>query len=259
MPYSVAEAHKLFEQLPEFAATRLREISGMSQPYVEVTDRYAKLTARLTNLLGHTPPLDTQDRVIRDLLADVFDFLYVARSLIVGGKLSIAYPIARRAYESVSLLHLCSLEPAWADKWERGKQIGNAEVRKLLGAHPMGESEAAMKDSYSFFSEASHPNRDLVPGRMLGQGNEFVLGLIGKPELFLVVDYCTKHLELWHWLAATVTYFYREIIGPTDPEYFEEYHLCFEQAKSVRKWLAENSVSLHAEALEIAREEGYIK
>lgn len=90
MPYTVSEAHKLFEQLPEFAATRLREISGMAQPYIEVTDRYARLIARLTYLLGHTPPRDTQDRVIRDLLADVFDFLYEARSLIVGGKLSVA-------------------------------------------------------------------------------------------------------------------------------------------------------------------------
>lgn len=116
-----------------------------------------------------------------------------------------------------------------------------------------------MKDLYSFFSEASHPNRDLVPGRMLGEGNEFVLGLIGKPDLFLVVDYCAKHLELWHWLAATVTYFYREIIGPIDPEYFEEYHQCFEQAKPVKEWLAENAVSLHTEALEIARREGHGK
>jgi hypothetical protein len=259
MPYTVAEAHKLFEQLPEIAATRLREISGMAQPYIEVTDRYARLVARLTYLLGHTPPRDTQDRVIRDLLADVFDFLYEARSLIVGGKLSVAYPLARRAYESQSLLHLCSLEPRWATKWERGAQIGNAEIRKHLGANPMGEPEAAMKELYSFFSEASHPNRDLVPGRMLGEGNAFVLGLIGKPELFLVVDFCIKHLELWHWLAATVSYFYRETIGAADPAYFEEYHQCFEQGKPIKKWLVENSVHLHAEALEIARAEGYIK
>lgn len=259
MPYSVANAHALFEHLPEFAATRLREISGMAQPYIEVTEHYARLLARLTYLLGHTPPRDTQDKVIRDLLADVFDFLYESRSLIVGGKLNIAYPLARRAYESLSLLHLCSLEAKWAYKWQSGKQIGNSVVRKHLGANPMGESEAEMKELYSFFSEASHPSRDLVPGRLLGEGNEFVLGLIGKPELFLVVDYCAKHLELWHWLAATVTYFYRETIGPTDPAYFEEYHQCFEQAKPVKEWLAENSVHLHKESLELARSEGHIR
>jgi len=47
MPYSVVEAHTLFEQLPGFAAARLREISGMALPYIEITGRYAKLLARL--------------------------------------------------------------------------------------------------------------------------------------------------------------------------------------------------------------------
>jgi hypothetical protein len=256
MPYSVAEAHTLFEQLPEFAATRHREIVGMAQPYIASSDRYARLVARLVSFLGHVPPKDEQDRVIRDLLADVFDFLYEARPLILGGKLTIAFPLARRAYESLSLLHLCVLEPKWASKWQAGKQIGNAEVRKALGAHPMGEPEAEMRDLYKFFSEAAHPNRSLVPHRMLGEGNEFVLGLIGKPELFLVVDYCAKHLELWHWFAATVSYFYRESIGPVDGSYFQEYHECFEQAKPVKKWLVESLPHLHAEALQIERAEG---
>ena len=259
MVYSVTEAHSLFDQLPEFAATSLREISGIAQPYISVTDRHARLVARLTSLLGHTPPRDPQDRVIRDLLADVFDFLYESRSLIMGGKLAIAYPLARRAYESLSLLHLCAVDSSWAIKWEDGKQISNASVREQLDRHPMGEPKSTTKELYSFFSEASHPNRKLVAHRFLGEGNEFVLGLIGKPELFLVVDYCAKHLDLWHWLAATVSYFYREIVGSTDAEYFEEYHQCFEEAKPVKKWLVEKSVQLHAEALAMARSEGHIK
>jgi len=213
MPYSPAEANALFDQLPEFAAMRLREITGMAGPYIESTDRYARLVARLVSILGYIPPKNDQDRVIRDLLADVFDFLHEARPLILGGKLSVAYPLARRAYESVSLLHLCAVEPKWATRWQSGKQVGNADVRKALGAHPMGEPEAEMKELYKFFSEASHPNRSLVPHRLLGEGNEFVLGVIGKPELYFVVDYCAKHLELWHWVTATVSYFYRESIG----------------------------------------------
>jgi hypothetical protein len=178
----------------------------MVRPYIRVTDRYARLVARLTSLLGHNAPLDTQDRVLRDLLAVVFDFLYESRALIIGGKLDIAYPLAPRAYDSLSLLHLCSLDSEWATKWQSGKKIGNADVRKQLGARPMGEPEAELRDLYAFFSAASHPNRELVSDRRLGAGNELVLGLIGKPELFLVADYCSKHLELWNWLAATVSY-----------------------------------------------------
>jgi hypothetical protein len=256
MPYSVSEANSLFEQLPEFAATRLQEITGMAGAYVEATDRYARLVARLVSLLGHTPPKDDQDRVIRDLLADVFDFLYEARPLILGGKLSVAYPLARRAYESLSLLHLCAIEPDWATKWQSGKQIGNADVRKALGAHPMGEPEAEIKELYKFFSEASHPNRSLVPHRLLGEGNEFVLGVIGRPDLYFVVDYCAKHLDLSHWIAATVTFFYRETIAPLDGGYFQEYQECSEAAKPVKKWLVSSLPQLRAEALEIDRKEG---
>ena len=51
MPYSAAEANALFEQLPEFAATRHREIVSMAAPYIEVTDRYARLVSRLVNFL----------------------------------------------------------------------------------------------------------------------------------------------------------------------------------------------------------------
>jgi hypothetical protein len=121
------------------------------------------------NFLGHTPPSDEQDRVIRDLLADVFDFLYEARPLILGGKLPVAFPLARRAYESLSLLHLCAVDARWAKRWQSRKQIGNADVRRTLGAHPMGEPEADMRELHQFFSEASHPNRSLVPHRMLGE------------------------------------------------------------------------------------------
>ena len=259
MPYSLTEANELFDQLPEFAATRQREIVSMAGPYIESTDRYARLVARLVSFLGHVQPKDEQDRVIRDLLADVFDFLYEARPLILGGKLSVAFPLARRAYESLSLLHLCAVDAKWAAKWQSGKQIGNAEVRKALGAHPMGEPEAEIRELYKFFSEAAHPNRSLVPHRLLGEGNEFVLGLIGKPALYFVVDYCSKHLELWHWLAATVSYFYRQSIGPVDGAYFQEYHECFEQAKPVKKWLVESLPHLHAEAIKIGKAEGRTK
>jgi hypothetical protein len=246
--FSPREANKLFDQLPDFAATRLREISEMVEPYIRATDDYARLVARLTNLLGHIAPKDIQDRVIRDLMADVFDFLYEARNQIIGGKLPIAYPLARRAYESLSLLHLCSLESTWAEKWQRGKRIENVDVRKNLDKLLMGESEIEMKELYSFFCTATHPNRSLVAARYLGEGNEFVLGMIGKPELFLVVDYCSKHLEMWHWLTAVVTYFYRHELLAHDQAYLLGYDKASKQGNKVKKWLVESLPRLHEEA-----------
>ncbi len=168
----------------------------MSEPYIKITDRYGRLISRIVLLLGTKQLRGIQDAVIRDLVADVFDFLYESRPLILAGKLNVAFPLARRAYESLSLLHLCALDKSWAEKWHKGKEINNAEIRKVLGSHPMGESEQRMKELYKFFCSATHPNRELIPQRFVGKGNRYVLGVIGQPDLLLIVDYCGKTLSM---------------------------------------------------------------
>ena len=67
----------------------------MLEPYVAVTDAYGKLLCRISICLGVTPPKDTQDTVVRDLMADVFDFLFESRTMILQGKIQIAYALAR--------------------------------------------------------------------------------------------------------------------------------------------------------------------
>src|SRR5262249_58173713 len=109
-------------------------------------------------ILGKTPPASPRDAAARDLIADVFDFLYEARALIIKGKLEIAYPLARRAYESLSLLVACELEPKLADRGVAGKQIGNAEVRRVLAAPPMGEKKAGTRQLYDFFCKTTPPH-----------------------------------------------------------------------------------------------------
>lgn len=245
--YDPDEAIALYDQLPEFADMRLREITGMLHPFISVTDRHGRLIARLTCCLGSAPPPDTQDRVIRDLMADVFDFLYESRVLIVAGKLVVAYPLARRAFESLSLLHLCALDAKWAEMWHAGKRIPNAMIRSALAGHPLGESEAELRELYGFFSAASHPNRELVPQRLLGEGNEFVLGMVGVPDLILLLDYCRKNVELWHWFVATLSYRYKGVLTRRDRTYLQEYMSTYEEAERFMKWLRENQVSLQAE------------
>jgi hypothetical protein len=258
VPFTPKKADELFDQLPSFAAARLREISEMSQPYIDATDKYARLNSRVITLLGQIAPVTTQDVVIRDLTADVFDFLYEARDLIIGGKIPIAYPLARRAYESLSLLALCALDVDWAEKWHNGKKVSNGEVRKHLSKHPMGESETDLKALYDFFCVATHPNRDLVASRRLGEGNEFVLGMIGMPDLYLVVDYCSKHIDLWHWLTGVVTYFYREWLSEHDRSYYSAYKTTITEGQRTKKWLVENMPRLKAESLAIDANDGWM-
>jgi hypothetical protein len=131
------DANKGYEELERYSATRTKEISRMSVPYIKITDRCGRLISRLVLLLGTVKPRSIQDVVIRDLMADVFDFLYESRPLIMAGKLNVAFPLARRAYESLSLLHLCAIDKLWAAKWHEGKEISNGTIRKELAKHPM--------------------------------------------------------------------------------------------------------------------------
>ena len=57
----------------------------MLAPYVELTDRYGELLCRVVAVLGKTPPASLRDVAARDLIADLFDFLYEALALISRG------------------------------------------------------------------------------------------------------------------------------------------------------------------------------
>ena len=172
-------------------------------------------------------------------MADVFDFLYEARLLITKGNLEIAYPLARRAYESLSLMVACFLQPTLADRWVAGKKISNVEVRKLLAKHPAGEPEEMTRELYGFFSQVAHPNRDIVARRFLGEGNEFVLGAIGKPSLAMLADYALKTLNLWFWFGAFLNVVYLPVLAKTDPGVMESYRVTAKMAQEVAPWLAE--------------------
>ena len=229
-----------YAKLNEYSDHRRQELSRMFSPVVQVTDRYGGLICRVTNALGPSPPTSTQDVVVRDLMADVFDFLWEWRRPVLEGRLQVAYPLARRSYESLSLLSICAQNPSFADAWERGKKISNAEIRKALAAAPMAESEDALRGIYKFFSQGTHPNRGLIPYRYLGEGNRFVLGSVGAPDLVLVTDHCIKLVHMWFWFTAAVAYFFHTVVDKVDTSFGKDYLKTAEEAKRVNAWLSEN-------------------
>lgn len=229
---------KEYQALNQYSVTRYKELSGLLEPYVAITDAFGKLVCRSSVCIGITPPKDTQDSVVRDLMADVFDFLFESRAMILQGKIQIAYVLARRAYESLSLLSLCAQDSEYAEKWESGKKIPNAEVRKQLAKQPFSESADRTQELYSYFSKAAHPNRDLVAHRFLGEGNRFVFGSIGKPDLVFVADLCYRHLQLWFWFNALAGYRHRVLLNKHDPDFMREYLLVTDQAEEIAEWLA---------------------
>jgi hypothetical protein len=244
------EASSHYLALETYSEVRKKEISGMLGAYIEVTDNYGKLISRLVLLLGKHHPKDSQDIVVRDLMSDVFDSLYESRKLILSGKLHVAFPLARRAFESLSLLHICSLKETWAEKWRKGRKISNSVIRKELAAHPLGGSEERMKEHYNFFCDATHPNRELIPRRFLGEGNHFVLGVIGKPNLTMITEYCMSNLEMWSWMTKIVSYFYRDTIKNFDNEYFKPYSHVNKSMEEIYISLGENFNRLLKEAKE---------
>ena len=126
MAEEIDEAEPGYGALETYAERRTKQLSELLKPYIAATDRYGDLICRITLILGKVPPTSKEEAMQRDLMADVFDFLYEARILIVKGKTEIAYLLARRAYESLSLMVACQLEPELAHggfrmfdfKWE---------------------------------------------------------------------------------------------------------------------------------------------
>lgn len=226
-----------YSDLQKVANLRREELGKLYKPYIDVTDLYGQLICDICSTLGGIPPSDVQEKVIRDLMADVFDNLYESRNIILTGQLNVAYPIVRRVYESLSLLVLCGLDKKTAQRWQTGKQISNAEVRKGLAKHPLGEKEESLRELYKFFSEASHPNRCLIPERFLGEGNKFVLGAIGMPELIMVTDYCLKHLSLWFWFAAMISVIFCQKLGSSFSSYRARYLSVAKDAQECSEWL----------------------
>ncbi len=219
-----------YSTVQEWEAKRTVELSRIYSPYVRVTDAYADLVCEIVDVIGKKKPKSVQGVVVRDLLGDIFDALYEARRVILTGKCSIAYPLGRRVFESVSLMALCILDEKCAAKWHSGAEIPNSEVRRKLGAHPLGEDEKSMKDLYRFFSGGAHPNRDLIPRRFLGEGNEFTLGAVPKPSMALVTEYCMIHLR----------HFYCDLVDPASPDFGKRYLHVADAAQKLQAQLETN-------------------
>jgi hypothetical protein len=236
----ITRAKENYSDLTKWSALRTKELSELLQPYIEATDQYGIVICQITLILGKNPPKTAQDVALRDLMADVFDFLYETRPLILKGKLEIAYPLARRAYESLSLMVACYLDKKLAERWISGKRIDNGEIRKCLSKHPGGEPEKMTQELYQFFSRLSHPNREMMANRFLGEGNEFVLGAIGVPSLAMLADYALKTLDLWFWFGAFVTFVYLPTLYEADAIFFKSgYDAAVKMAREVSPRLVE--------------------
>lgn len=216
---------------------RSAELQRSLQPVVALIDAYGKLVSRVVVALGSSKPESRQASIVRDLIADVFDFLYEWRRPLFEGRAHVAFPLGRRAYESLSLLSVCCQDEAFALRWDSGSQIGNREIREALATLPVSEEKDGLQELYKLFSKGAHPNRELVGERHLGDDNEYVLGSIAVPELVLVVDQSITMVDLWFWFGALTGHVAKDALAKSDPGFGHDYLEVAANAKDVKTWL----------------------
>jgi hypothetical protein len=231
-----------YDAIPHVAAQRHSELAPMLAPIVELTDTYGRLISRLVVLLGQRSPASPHEVTLRDLVADTFDFLYAWRRPLLEGSPHIAHPIGRRAFESLSLLAATSQDPSLGDRWEAGQHIENAAIRKALSRAPMAEDAPSLDELHEFLDLGSHPNRLFVNQRFLGDGNEYVLGPIGRPSLTLILDHLDRLVACWFWFGAVTCYRWRELLKECDPGYGKAYSAAAKQVPELRSWIRENII-----------------
>lgn len=234
----------LHRKLEYFADERRKVLTEQFRPVIELSTMYGRLVSRAVVSLGSTAPNSRHEVVVRDLAADVFDFLYEWPRPLFEGRPQVAFPLGRRAFESLSLLSLCIQDRSLAEAWDRGKQLGNAEIRNRLGSANYPEPVDATRSFYRFFSLGSHPNRELVAQRFLGEGNAYVLGSINVPSLLLINDQCGHLVNMWYWFGAIVSQIAWNGLSSTDETYLDDYCAAADMARKVLEWLEVNRQAL---------------
>jgi hypothetical protein len=244
--YTKEEAIKLYDSFDSMYNRRVEAFDFILKPYFEVVNDYGRLFSRIHYITGFIKPKNEIDTIQRDLSSDAFDFLNETKYLIKRGQFNITYPIARRAFESITLMVAFNLKNELAIKWKGGGEIPNKDVRNVLDNFKEigGESRESMKSLYDFFSKKSHPNYAAIPHGLIGLGNYYAIGPIPEPLLLLIVDLCIEIIDLWFWLIAFMWYYNLDNVSTYDPSFKNYYLVKKHKVLEVRNWLFEQRLSL---------------
>lgn len=247
--YTKEEAIKLYDSFDYLYNKRVEAFDFILKPYFEVVNDYGQLFSRLHFITGFIQPKNEFDSIQRNLCSDAFDFLNESKYLIKRGQFDITYPIARRAFETITLMIAFYFKNELATKWKEGKEIPNRDVRAILDEHKEigGESKETMTNLYNYFTKKSHPNATAIPDRLIGLGNFFALGPMPEPLLLPIVDLCIEIIDLWFWLLAYTWYYNADLVNSFDPLFKDDYLNKKSKVLETRKWLIEQRANLTEE------------
>ena len=158
-----------------------------------------------------------------------------------------AAPLIRRIYENVSLMNAFIIDKNLYEKWFRGQEVGNREVRKVLSTSPAGEALERTQSLYYRLSDKAHPSRIAISDRFLGEGNPFTLGPVMTPSVALVSDALVRLLSLVFWFAACAALYYKPIISSHHSHFIKLYEAASTHALSINENLAGDLDRLYEE------------
>ena len=112
----LSDARSLISELADHESDVARELQAKFDSFVRVTDTALELASAMILVVGEVAPTSNQARTVRDLAADVFDFLPESTSLLIRGRPHLAYPMLRRCFESSCQLAACVLDAGYAGR-----------------------------------------------------------------------------------------------------------------------------------------------
>ena len=247
--YTKEKAIELYDSFDSLYQKRVEAFEYILNPYLEVVKDYGQLFSRISFITGFIPPKNDFESIQRNLSSDAFDFLNETKNSILRGHFDTAFPIARRSFETLTLMIAFYFDNDLAKKWGKGQQIPNRKVRSILNNHKEigGESKEFLQELYNYFSESSHPNRTAIPHRLIGLGNYFALGPFPEPMLLPIIDLCIEIINLWFWLLAYYWYYNLDYVEKYDKSFKSEYLKKKTRVMEVKKWLIDQRENLITE------------
>jgi hypothetical protein len=204
--------------LAERPAAHRADLSKEFAKELEIILEYERFLCGLTAIVGRTQPTDEADRALRDLLAETFDMLYAARSLIFDGFSSAPFPLLRRAFECICLFHYVLLNVENAKKWVDGSEISNGDIRKFMSRKGLPEYAESLRKTYGLQSRSVHPNRGHMVMRRLGEGCGFSLAGAGSPPQLIVAHYLQELIDMWAWFSRLAVERFSSALGEAHRE-----------------------------------------
>ena len=123
----------------------------MFSPHFSAFDNYRRMLIALNIILGQHKPKDDCDKTIRNFMANTYDLLEELIPILRRGRHNVASLLVRRIYENVSLVNAFLLNTDIHNKWMKGDEIPNWEVRKELDKSALGAEIESTKYIYYHF------------------------------------------------------------------------------------------------------------